>query len=50
MKLNKAFKTAEQSGASRVVLVGPDEWAEHKVQVKVLESGQQETVSLDKLA
>jgi len=50
MKLNKAFKIAEQSGATRIVLVGPDEWADGKVQVKQLESGRQETVAVDDMA
>ncbi len=38
MKVTKAFQAAEASGATRVVLVGPDEWREGKVKVKDLRS------------
>jgi histidyl-tRNA synthetase len=39
LKLGKAFKLAEQIGASSVAIVGPDEWAEKKVRIKDLKSG-----------
>ncbi|MHC4409551.1 MAG: histidine--tRNA ligase [Planctomycetota bacterium] len=43
LKLGKAFKLAEQSGATRVYIVGPDEWANGEVRIKDLESGDQQT-------
>jgi histidyl-tRNA synthetase len=48
MRLNKALEAAEQAGARRVVLVGPDEWAQGMVVVK--EGGAQRTVRLEELA
>ena len=48
-KLGKAFKAAEQAGAQRVYIVGPDEWANGEVTVKHLASGAQETVSFGAL-
>ena len=47
LKVGKAFKTAEAAGATRVFLVGPDEWADGKIKVKNLESGAEETVRAD---
>jgi histidyl-tRNA synthetase len=44
-KLGKAFKAAEQAGAQRVYIVGPDEWANGEITVKHLASGEQETVA-----
>ncbi|MHC4940573.1 MAG: histidine--tRNA ligase [Planctomycetota bacterium] len=43
LKLGKAFKLAEQAGATRVYIVGPDEWANGEVTIKDLESGDQQT-------
>ena len=45
MKVGKAFKAAEQAGASEVILVGPDEWANGEVTVKDLKTGSQSTRS-----
>jgi len=39
VKVGKAFKAAEQAGAMRVFLVGPDEWADGAVKVKELAGG-----------
>ncbi len=39
IKVGKAFKLAEQAGATRVFLVGPDEWADGTVKVKDLREG-----------
>ena len=44
IRITKAFKAAEQIGADRLVLVGPDEWAEGKIKVKDLQSGEERTV------
>jgi histidyl-tRNA synthetase len=44
VKVGKAFKAAEAAGATRVFLVGPDEWADGNVKVKNLASGAEETV------
>jgi histidyl-tRNA synthetase len=46
MKVGKAFKAAELAGATEVVLVGPDEWANGEVQVKNLTTGEQTTRSV----
>ncbi len=48
--LVKALRAADQSGAQRAVLVGPDEWARGAVRVKELSSGQEREVALDDLA
>ena len=50
IKMGKAFKAAEAAGAERVVVVGPDEWADRSVKVKQLATGEQELVPLEKLA
>jgi len=47
-KLNKAMQAASQAGAARVILVGPEEWAQKCVVVKEREA--QRTVPLEKLA
>ncbi|MHC4957349.1 MAG: histidine--tRNA ligase [Planctomycetota bacterium] len=46
LKLGKAFKLAEQIGASSVAIVGPDEWAEKKVRIKDLKSGDEHVETL----
>ena len=46
-KLGKQFKLAHKRGARFVVVVGPDEAADGKVQLKDMASGEQVTVSLD---
>ncbi len=49
LKLGKALRAADQAGARRAVLVGPDEWAEDSVRVKDLASGEERIVRLDDL-
>ena len=49
IRVGRALKAADQSGASRAVLVGPDEWAEGSVRVRDLGSGEERVVSLDAL-
>lgn len=48
-KLKAAFKAAERAGASRLVIVGPDEWARGCVTVKDLAAFDQAEVPVDKL-
>jgi histidyl-tRNA synthetase len=50
IRMGKAFKAAEAAGAERVVVVGPDEWANQTVQVKTLATGEQEVTRLEDLA
>ena len=49
LRLAKALKLADQAGATRAVLVGPDEWGEGGVRVRDLESGDERVVPLDDL-
>ncbi len=49
VRVSKALRSASNQGVPRVVLVGPDEWAERKVVVRELSSGQQRTVHLSEL-
>ena len=44
-----AFKHAERCGASRLVLVAPDEWSNGCVRVKNLESREEADVMVDDL-
>jgi histidyl-tRNA synthetase len=44
-KLGKQFKEADQKGVRYVVVLGPDELAANEVQVKNLQSGEQQRVS-----
>ena len=46
MKLSKAFKSAETIGATRIAIVGPDEWAENKVKIKDLASGEEHVLEI----
>ena len=39
----------QRIGAERLVMVMPDEWADGKVKVKVLESGEESEVEFDSL-
>jgi histidyl-tRNA synthetase len=48
-KMKWAFRRADQSGAARLVLVAPDEWAAGKVRVKQLDSGTEENLTLREL-
>jgi len=50
VKVGKALKLADAAGARRAFLVGPDEWADGKVRVKDLASGEEKTVSAESLA
>jgi histidyl-tRNA synthetase len=48
-RVGKVLKMADQAGARRAVLVGPDEWADGSVRVKDLASGEEKVVPLDEL-
>jgi len=48
-KMKWVFKHAERCGTTRLVMVMPDEWAEGKVRIKNLDSGEESTVALDDL-
>ena len=49
LRLAKALKLADQAGATRAVLVGPDEWGEGGVRVRDLQSGDERVVPLEDL-
>ena len=49
VKIGKALRAADLAGARRVVLVGPDEWAEGRIRVKDLRSGDETERALDEL-
>ncbi len=48
-RIGKALKAADAAGAKRVVIVGPDEWANGEVVVKDLASGVETRVRADEL-
>jgi histidyl-tRNA synthetase len=48
-KMKWAFKQAERCGASRLVLVAPDEWEKGLVRVKNLETREEEDVPIDRI-
>ena len=48
-KMKWVFKHAERCGTTRLVMVMPDEWAEGKVRIKNLDSGEESTVAMDDL-
>ena len=48
-KMKWVFKHAERCGATRLVMVMPDEWAEGKVRIKNLETGEESTVAMEDL-
>jgi histidyl-tRNA synthetase len=48
-KLLKAFQAAEAAGATRAVIVGPDEWAEDSVVVRDLTAREDRVVKLEDL-
>ncbi len=48
-KMKWVFKHAERCGATRLVMVMPDEWAEGKVRIKDLDTGEESTVALEDL-
>ena len=48
-KMKWVFKHAERCGATRLVMVMPDEWAEGKVCIKDLDTGEESTVAMEDL-
>ena len=48
-KMKWVFKHAERCGTTRLVVVMPDEWAEGKVRIKNLDSGEESTVAMQDL-
>ena len=46
-KMKWVFKHAERCGATRLVMVMPDEWAEGKVRIKDLDIGEESTVAME---
>jgi histidyl-tRNA synthetase len=48
-KVGRALKAADAAGASRVVIVGPDEWKDGNVVVRDLASGTEKTVRAEEL-
>ena len=46
-KMKWVFKHAERCGTTRLVMVMPDEWAEGKVRIKNLDSGEESTVAME---
>ncbi|KAI8102906.1 hypothetical protein M9434_005698 [Picochlorum sp. BPE23] len=48
-KMKWAFKQAERCGASRLVLVAPDEWEKGLVRVKNLETREEEDIPIDSI-
>ena len=48
-KMKWVFKHAERCGTTRLVMVMPDEWAEGKVRIKNLDSGEESTVAMQDL-
>ncbi len=46
-KMKWVFKHAERCGASRLVMVMPDEWAAGKVRIKDLDTGEESTVAVE---
>lgn len=48
-KIKWALRRANQSGAGRLVLVGPDEWAQGRVRLKDMATGQETDTALEQL-
>ena len=48
-KMKWVFKHAERCGATRLAMVMPDEWAEGKVRIKDLDTGEESTVAMEDL-
>ena len=48
-KMKWVFKHAERCAATRLVMVMPDEWAEGKVRIKDLDTGEESTVAMKDL-
>jgi histidyl-tRNA synthetase len=49
IRVGRALKAADQSGAARAVIVGPEEWAEGSVRIRDLSSGDERVITLDAL-
>ena len=48
-KMKWAFKHAERVGASRIILVAPEEWSREKIKVKDLQSGEEFETTLEEI-
>ena len=48
-RMKWAFRHAERSGAQRLVMVMPDEWAAGNVRIKDLESGEESDIPVEDL-
>ena len=48
-KMKWAFKHAERVGATRIVLVGKEEWSRQKIKIKDLETGEENELSIEDL-
>ncbi len=48
-KMKWAFKHAERVGATRLILVGPEEWSRQKIKVKDLQSGEEYETSIEEI-
>ena len=48
-KMKWAFKHAERIGATRIVLVGKEEWSRQKIKIKDLETGEETELSIEDL-
>lgn len=48
-RVARALRAADAAGARRAVLVGPDEWAQGRVRVKDLESGEERSLPVEEI-
>ena len=48
-RMKWAFRHAERTGAQRLVMVMPEEWAAGNVRIKILESGEESDVAVGDL-
>ena len=48
-RIKWAFKHAERIGASRLILVAPDEWSRKKIKIKDLETGSESEMSIEEI-
>ncbi len=48
-KMKWAFKHAERIGATRIVIVGKEEWSRQKIKIKDLETGEETELSIEDL-
>ena len=48
-KMKWAFKHAERVGATRLILIGPEEWGRQKIKVKELQSGEEYETSIEEI-